>query len=68
MLTALASRERFTLTGEGIENVDQWNALEQLGCNYGQGFLIARPMEAGDLVGWMQRSVEAGRYRLARAD
>jgi EAL domain-containing protein (putative c-di-GMP-specific phosphodiesterase class I) len=68
MLTALASREGFTLTGEGIETTAQWDALEQMGCNFGQGFLIARPMEADDLVGWMEKAVEAGEYRLARTD
>ena len=68
MLTALASREGFTLTGEGIETTAQWDALEQMGCNFGQGFLIARPMDADDLVSWMEKAVEAGEYRLARTD
>ena len=30
---------------EGIENSDQLHALRQLGCAYGQGFLLARPAD-----------------------
>ncbi|HEV7605273.1 MAG TPA: EAL domain-containing protein [Candidatus Limnocylindrales bacterium] len=31
-------------TGEGIETVEQWRALRDLGCRYGQGFLLGRPV------------------------
>jgi diguanylate cyclase (GGDEF)-like protein/PAS domain S-box-containing protein len=31
-------------TGEGIETVEQWRLLRELGCRYGQGFLLGRPV------------------------
>jgi diguanylate cyclase (GGDEF)-like protein len=31
---------------EGIETPEQLQCLEQLGCDYGQGFLFAKPMQA----------------------
>jgi diguanylate cyclase (GGDEF)-like protein/PAS domain S-box-containing protein len=33
---------------EGIERADQVGWLQQLGCDYGQGYLFARPMAAQD--------------------
>ena len=29
---------------EGIETLSQFNQLKKLGCAYGQGFLMAKPM------------------------
>jgi EAL domain-containing protein (putative c-di-GMP-specific phosphodiesterase class I) len=63
MLVSLARREHFSLTGEGIETEEQWSALERLGCDYGQGFLLARPMPAERLAGWIDRMAARGRYR-----
>jgi EAL domain-containing protein (putative c-di-GMP-specific phosphodiesterase class I) len=34
------------VVAEGIETRDQYRLLRQMGCRYGQGFLIARPMTA----------------------
>ena len=33
-------------TGEGIETVEQWRALRDLGCRYGQGYFLGRPATA----------------------
>lgn len=63
MLVSLARREKVSLTGEGIETREQWEALEALGCNYGQGFLIARPMPGERVTGWISRMSNAGLYR-----
>jgi EAL domain-containing protein (putative c-di-GMP-specific phosphodiesterase class I) len=63
MLAALARREHFTLTGEGIETQEQWNALERLGCDFGQGFLLARPMPAERLAGWIDHMAAHGGCR-----
>jgi EAL domain-containing protein (putative c-di-GMP-specific phosphodiesterase class I) len=30
---------------EGIEEVEQWHALKQLGCDYGQGYLLSKPID-----------------------
>ena len=31
------------IVGEGIERADQWDALREMGCDMGQGYLMARP-------------------------
>jgi diguanylate cyclase (GGDEF)-like protein len=36
-------------TAEGIENLEQKETLRSLGCNYGQGFLMAKPMDASQI-------------------
>ncbi len=41
------------VVGEGIENRDDWDLLTRLGCDIGQGYFIARPMPAADIVGWI---------------
>ncbi len=42
---------------EGVENEATWRALGDLGCDLAQGFWIARPMAAEDLMAWL---VETG--------
>jgi EAL domain-containing protein (putative c-di-GMP-specific phosphodiesterase class I) len=39
--------------------------LEKLGCNFGQGFLIARPMAADQIRRWIGKMTQIGRYRVA---
>ena len=48
---------------EGIETVAQQDRLQALGCDFGQGFLFARPLEAdaagrivADAPDWLPRS------------
>jgi EAL domain-containing protein (putative c-di-GMP-specific phosphodiesterase class I) len=44
-----------TTVAEGIETIEEWRVLQQLGCTLGQGWLIARPMPGDELIGWMKR-------------
>ncbi|WP_421121959.1 putative bifunctional diguanylate cyclase/phosphodiesterase [Aquihabitans daechungensis] len=37
------------VVAEGIETLDQLRSLEQLGCHFGQGFLLGHPVAAADL-------------------
>lgn len=62
MLVALAEREKLSVTGEGIESSDQWDILKELGCDFGQGFLIARPMRGNQVLRWIGEMARAGRY------
>lgn len=62
MLASLAAREGVSLTGEGIETQEQWDALEAIGCDFAQGFLIARPMPADEVTGWIGKMAKAGRF------
>jgi EAL domain-containing protein (putative c-di-GMP-specific phosphodiesterase class I) len=62
MLVALAAEQKFSVTGEGIETEQQWHALKELGCHFGQGYLIAHPMPGDRVRSWIGRMQEAGRY------
>ncbi|MGH2463696.1 MAG: EAL domain-containing protein [Candidatus Limnocylindria bacterium] len=42
----LATSMGMETVGEGIERPEQLERLRELGCTYGQGFLLARPMDA----------------------
>ena len=42
----------------GIESRQDWDFLKKIGCAYGQGFYIAKPMPAATLPGWMQEWAE----------
>jgi diguanylate cyclase (GGDEF)-like protein len=44
---------------EGIEQPRQLSALREMGCDYGQGFLIARPMAAPGIEALIRTSGEA---------
>ena len=43
------------LTAEGVEDAPTWERLVQLGVHRAQGFLIARPMMANAIPGWLRR-------------
>ncbi|HEX9012951.1 MAG TPA: GGDEF domain-containing phosphodiesterase, partial [Anaerolineaceae bacterium] len=44
-------------TAEGIETEQQLQALQELGCSYGQGFLFSRPMDRTSVDSWFERTV-----------
>jgi EAL domain-containing protein (putative c-di-GMP-specific phosphodiesterase class I) len=62
MLVTLAAEQKFSVTGEGIETEQQLHVLKELGCHFGQGYLIAHPMPGDRVRGWIGRMMEAGRY------
>jgi len=55
----LAHRLGFDVVAEGIETSDTWYALAALGCEFAQGFGIARPMPLADLRTWLRSRVVA---------
>lgn len=46
---------KLNVVAEGIENEDQFSQASALGCQYGQGYLFARPMPEAQLREWAQR-------------
>jgi len=50
----LARELNFQAVAEGVENQEEWNLVNELGCDMAQGYFIARPMAGDDLVGWLQ--------------
>ncbi|MXV08874.1 EAL domain-containing response regulator [Xanthomonas sp. LMG 9002] len=53
--SALGMAQRLGLhtVAEGIETVEDWNLLQELGCDFGQGYLLARPLGGGALHAWL---------------
>jgi diguanylate cyclase (GGDEF)-like protein/PAS domain S-box-containing protein len=43
---ALGTTLKLDVVAEGIEQAEQWTSLRDLGCEFGQGFFFARPMNA----------------------
>jgi len=42
------------VTAEGVETQEAWNVLAEMGCDLIQGYFIARPMPADQLMQWMK--------------
>jgi EAL domain-containing protein (putative c-di-GMP-specific phosphodiesterase class I) len=42
------------VVAEGIETVEQYQLLKQLGCRFGQGYLFARPLNAETITQMLQ--------------
>ncbi|MDX6593177.1 MAG: hypothetical protein QOJ13_2373 [Gaiellales bacterium] len=50
----LAHNLGLAVVGEGIEEPRTWNRLKELGCDYGQGFLLSRPLSPDALLEWLK--------------
>ena len=48
----LAGKLRLETVAEGVETKEDWSMVENLGCNYAQGFYIARAMSGGEFENW----------------
>jgi diguanylate cyclase (GGDEF)-like protein len=51
-IAALSVGFKLKLVAEGIEDESQCRLLHELGCGFGQGFALGRPMLADRLAGW----------------
>jgi EAL domain-containing protein (putative c-di-GMP-specific phosphodiesterase class I) len=45
----LARKLNLSVVGEGVEHVDEWQMLADLGCTFAQGYLISRPVSGEQL-------------------
>ncbi|MBY0556594.1 MAG: EAL domain-containing response regulator [Burkholderiaceae bacterium] len=50
----LARSLNVATVAEGVELLEDWHLLGKLGCDMAQGYLLARPMPAHELVGWIK--------------
>jgi EAL domain-containing protein (putative c-di-GMP-specific phosphodiesterase class I) len=48
-VVALAKSLNLAVTGEGIETAEQLGQLQALGCDRGQGYLFAKPLDADEI-------------------
>jgi len=51
----LAHRMNIAVVAGGIENHEAMQVLAGLGCDYGQGYYIAQPMDHSELSDWLAR-------------
>jgi EAL domain-containing protein (putative c-di-GMP-specific phosphodiesterase class I) len=51
----LGRRLRMNVVAEGVERWDDWQLLQDLGCDIAQGFLAARPVAAARIPVWAER-------------
>jgi len=63
----LAHNLGLRVIAEGVESQDIWDTLDVLGCDCSQGFLMARPMPAEVLAGWLRDAPYARNVRPAFA-
>ena len=54
-ITAMAHALGMLVVGEGIETDRQLGELTALGCDEGQGFLLARPLPPGKIAAFHRR-------------
>ena len=40
---------------EGVETNAQLQSLKRMGCNYGQGFLISKPLDSETVTKWLKQ-------------
>jgi EAL domain-containing protein (putative c-di-GMP-specific phosphodiesterase class I) len=58
-IIALAENLRLGVVGEGVETLEQLRALEALGCEHVQGFLLSRPVEPGAIASLVEEGISA---------
>lgn len=67
-IVGIARSLHMNLTAEGIETEDQLAQLRNLGCEYGQGFLFARPVCAAEMEKLLaERRIDGSVWRQSRS-
>jgi EAL domain-containing protein (putative c-di-GMP-specific phosphodiesterase class I) len=56
----LTQRLDVVVIAEGVENAQQLAQLKAMGCDYGQGFYLARPMDDQDAAVLLEKLVGSG--------
>lgn len=42
------------IVAEGVENLNVWHILQSMGCDYGQGYYMSKPIHADQLMAWLE--------------
>ena len=56
-----------TVVAEGVELMQQWKALESLGCDVAQGYLISKALPNNQFVEFVTASFDLARGNAAAA-
>lgn len=51
----LAHNMGLHVVAEGIENIKVWKFLQEMNCDYGQGYYMSRPIPVSDFEAWHQQ-------------
>jgi diguanylate cyclase (GGDEF)-like protein len=51
------------VVAEGVEDLLAWGLLRAMGCDFGQGYYMARPMPANDFIAWLAQWEQSEIYR-----
>ncbi|MCV6604212.1 MAG: EAL domain-containing protein, partial [Porticoccaceae bacterium] len=54
-IIAMARSLNLKVVAEGVEDQEQLNKLMELGCNYAQGFYFSKPVDAEQVLPYLQR-------------
>jgi EAL domain-containing protein (putative c-di-GMP-specific phosphodiesterase class I) len=57
-IIAVANTLGKEVVAEGIESEQQYRQLEALGCDYGQGYLLSKPLDLPAFVAWAQSAAD----------
>jgi EAL domain-containing protein (putative c-di-GMP-specific phosphodiesterase class I) len=57
-IVAMAASLGVDVVAEGIETEEQLEQLKRLGCRRGQGYLLARPMNAAAVTAFLGAALE----------
>lgn len=49
----MAKKLGMEIVAEGVETLEDWKRVEQLGCNQVQGYFVARPMPGDNIPNWV---------------
>jgi sensor c-di-GMP phosphodiesterase-like protein len=52
---SLAENMGMEVVAEGIETMSQLTQLRKLKCQYGQGYLFSRPVDADSVTAWISK-------------
>jgi diguanylate cyclase (GGDEF)-like protein len=57
-IVSLAENMGMQVVAEGVETLSQLSQLRRLNCQYGQGYLFSRPVDAASIDTWISRRPE----------
>ncbi|MDF3933761.1 EAL domain-containing response regulator [Pseudomonas citronellolis] len=63
----IARKLSLQVVAEGVETLEDWILLRNLGCGQAQGYLLGRPMPGGELVAWWESNRTRIRQLAGRA-